>query len=124
MLSEDPRSVLIDVRTEGEWVYVGVPDLSGLGKQPICIEWQRFPGMQENREFVSQLQACGLDRDAPLLFICRSGQRSRHAAMAVTSVGYGRCYNVGDGFEGDLDGTLHRGKVSGWKVAGLPWQQT
>ncbi len=72
MLSEEPRAVLIDVRTEGEWVYVGIPDLSRLGKQPFFIEWQRFPHMQLNQEFVSQLDACGLERDAPLLIICRS----------------------------------------------------
>ncbi len=124
MLSEEPRAVLIDVRTEGEWAYVGIPDLRRLRKQPLCIEWQRFPRMQQNQEFVSQLDTCGLERDAPLLFICRSGQRSRFAAIAMTAVGYGRCYNVSDGFEGDLDDTMHRGKLSGWKAAGLPWEQT
>ncbi len=124
MLSEEPRAVLIDVRTEGEWVYVGIPNLSSLGKQPLFIEWQRFPRMQQNPEFVSQLDACGLERDAPLLIICRSGIRSRFAAIALTAVGYGPCYNVSDGFEGDLDDTMHRGELSGWKAADLPWEQT
>ncbi len=103
MLSEEPRAVLIDVRTEGEWAYVGIPNLSSLGKAPLFIEWLRFPRMQQNPEFVSQLDACGLERDAPLLLICRSGTRSRFAAIALTAVGYGPCYNVSDGFEGDLD---------------------
>jgi len=124
MLSEDPRSVLIDVRTESEWVYVGIPDLSGLGKEPLFVEWQRFPRMQQNREFAAQLAECGVERDSPLLFICRSGQRSRFAAIAMTAAGYERCYNVSDGFEGDLDDTMHRGTLSGWKFAGLPWEQT
>ena len=43
--------------------------------------------------------------------------------MALTAAGFGPCYNVAEGFEGDRDGDLHRGSVGGWKVAGLPWAQ-
>ena len=28
------------------------------------------------------------------------------------------------GFEGDKDGTGHRGTLGGWKAAGLPWVQS
>jgi len=58
-----------------------------------------------------------------VLFLCRSGARSRAAAMAATAAGYARAYNVAEGFEGDLDAEGHRGRVNGWKVAGLPWRQ-
>ncbi len=124
MLAEDPRAVLVDVRTDGEWVYVGIPRLNSLGKEPVFIEWQQFPDMRENPEFVPQLEASVIERDAPVLFICRSGQRSRHAAIALAAVGYRHCYNVSDGFEGGLDKDMHRGSRSGWKHAGLPWEQT
>jgi rhodanese-related sulfurtransferase len=58
-----------------------------------------------------------------VLFLCRSGGRSRNAAVAMTAAGFGSCYNVAEGFEGDKDGEGHRGRVGGWKLAGLPWRQ-
>ena len=64
-----------------------------------------------------------IDRDAPLLFLCRSGVRSKAAAIAMTQQGFTACYNIANGFEGDSDPTRHRGTVSGWKVEGLPWVQ-
>lgn len=123
MLSRDPKAVLIDVRTDAEWTYVGFPDLRPLDKQPLLLSWQVYPEMAVNPRFVEQLQAAGIDRDAPLLFLCRSGQRSRSAAIEATAAGYERSYNVGDGFEGPLDEEGHRGRKVGWKAAGLPWVQ-
>ena len=122
-LSEDPDAVLIDVRTEAEYTWVGNPNLSDLGKDPLRIPWQMFPGMDINLEFVNQVSSSGVDKDAPLLFICRSGVRSAHAAEAMTAAGFRECYNVAGGFEGDRDTDGHRGNVGGWKVDGLPWLQ-
>jgi rhodanese-related sulfurtransferase len=125
LLQSDPRAQLFDVRTQPEWSYVGIPDLSGIGREARLIEWQVFPSMQLNPDFVKDAtQAAGSDKDAPLLFLCRSGARSRSAAIALTQAGYTRAYNVAGGFEGDLDGERHRGKRNGWKAAGLPWKQT
>jgi rhodanese-related sulfurtransferase len=124
ILSEQPGAVLIDVRTPAEWAYVGVPDLSALGKQPVCVPWLLFPTMTVNDRCVEQVRAAGVGRDAPLVFICRSGARSRSAAIRMTAEGYGACYNVATGFEGDPDGQRHRGRVNGWKVDGLPWIQS
>lgn len=123
MLTRDPAAVLIDVRTDAEWSFVGVPDLSSLGKQPLFIAWQGFPDMRVNENFAREVGAVGIGRDQTVLLICRSGQRSRDAAMALTAAGYRRCYNVADGFEGPCDAQRHRGSVTGWKVAGLPWTQ-
>ena len=67
--------------------------------------------------------ADGVRPDQTVLILCRSGQRSRAAAIALTARGYGRCYNVSEGFEGDKDGAGHRGTVGGWKIGGLPWTQ-
>jgi len=124
ILSEHKDAVLIDVRTRAEWNYVGLPDLDRLGKKPALIEWQVFPSMQPNAEFVANLAAALPDKEAPLLFICRSGARSAAAAKAMTAAGYSTCFNVAEGFEGPLDAEAKRGTAGGWKAAGLPWRQT
>lgn len=123
MLSRDPNAVLIDVRTDAEWAYVGLPDLRPIEKQPLMLSWQVYPEMAVNSHFADQLRAAGVGQEATLLFICRSGQRSRSAAIQATAAGYGRSYNVSDGFEGPLDEESHRGRKVGWKAAGLPWVQ-
>ena len=128
LLEGDPSSVLIDVRTQAEWAYVGTPDLQALGKTPLFLEWQSYPSMAVDAEFRraprGHLEVRGVERGAPLVFLCRSGARSRQAAIAMTSAGWGPCFNVSDGFEGPLDGSRRRGGVSGWKAGGLPWAQT
>jgi rhodanese-related sulfurtransferase len=124
ILSERNDAVLIDVRTRAEWNYVGLPDLGALGKKPALVEWQVFPGMQVNPEFVAALSGALPDKEAPLLFLCRSGARSAAAAKAMTAAGYSTCFNVADGFEGPLDAQAKRGTAGGWKAAGLPWRQT
>jgi rhodanese-related sulfurtransferase len=61
--------------------------------------------------------------DRPVIFLCRSGNRSIGAAEAATEAGITPSYNVIDGFEGQLDGNNHRGG-NGWRALGLPWKQT
>jgi len=121
-LGRDKAAQLIDVRTKPEWQFVGMPDLAEHGKRTVLLAWQEYPAMQVNSAFVEQLAKAVPDKDAPLYFLCRSGARSKAAAMAATAAGYKRCYNILDGFEGGLDPTRHRGKA-GWKAAGLPWIQ-
>ncbi len=124
-LAADPAAVLIDVRTRAEWTYVGLPRLEAVGKRLVLTEWQATAGPEDFAERLkAELKAIGASADAPLFFICRSGSRSRSAAMAMAAAGYRRCFNVADGFEGPLDGERHRGAVGGWKAAGLPWGQT
>jgi rhodanese-related sulfurtransferase len=126
-LKGDAASVLVDVRTGAEWAFVGLPDLSSIGKRPVLVEWQRFPGSQVNAAFVERvaeaLAAVGANKDTELFFICRSGGRSLGAARAMSAAGYARCRNVADGFEGPLDPNRHRGTQGGWKAKGLPWVQ-
>jgi rhodanese-related sulfurtransferase len=126
-LKSEPRLPLIDCRTIAEWSYVGVPDLSSLGQETILVEWQRFPDMSVNPDFVdtlkSELGARGLGRDTPLYFLCRSGVRSRSAAAAMTRAGYSNSYNILYGFEGNLDEAGQRGHLAGWKKSKLPWRQ-
>jgi rhodanese-related sulfurtransferase len=100
-LEEDAEALLIDVRTIAEWIYVGLPDLSQLGRTVVCVQWKQWPNMDVNPDFLPHLEAEGVSRDRSLLLICRSGVRSRDAAVALTSAGFGPCYNISDGFEGD-----------------------
>lgn len=126
-LEQDKGSVLIDVRTRAEWAFVGLPDLSQIDKRVLTVEWQTSPEGRIDAAFPDRLgevlAAAGADRDTELFFICRSGGRSRMAAEAMANAGYRRCRNVADGFEGPLDANRHRGRVAGWKAAGLTWVQ-
>ena len=123
LLGERAEAVLVDVRTCAEWNYVGVPDLSGMGKQTVLVEWVGFPDGQLNSDFLDQLAAAGVQPGEPVVFLCRSGVRSVAAANAATAAGLGPAYNVLDGFEGHLDAGRHR-RATGWKAAGLPWAQS
>ncbi|MBV8594105.1 MAG: hypothetical protein JOZ27_07390 [Caulobacteraceae bacterium] len=128
LLSDEPASVLIDVRTNAEWAYVGAPDLQAVGKAPLFLEWQTYPALEVDAGFVdrlaSKLAEAGVARGAPLLFLCRSGARSRQAAVTASAAGWSPCFNIADGFEGPLDSLGHRNGIGGWRAAGLPWRQT
>jgi rhodanese-related sulfurtransferase len=123
ILNREPDAVLVDVRTEPEWAFVGLPDLSALEKRTVCLCWQAYPDMRINSGFAQELEGLGVSPERTILLICRSGVRSRHAAVALTAEGYRRCYNVAGGFEGPHDAEQHRGATDGWKAAGLPWRQ-
>ncbi len=124
LLSKTPEAALCDVRTEPEWRFVGIPDLSPLGRTVLLISWQIYPEMAVADDFCAQLRAAGCDPAAPLFFLCRSGVRSLAAAEAAAAAGFACCFNVSDGFEGPLDGESRRGRRGGWKAAGLPWRQS
>jgi rhodanese-related sulfurtransferase len=123
ILASETDAVLVDVRTNAEWNFVGLPDLTSLGKKPLLISWQRFPDMAVNSEFAAELAAAGVEPSASIVFLCRSGARSAAAATLCTADGYGQCFNILEGFEGPLDGEKHRGTAAGWKMRALPWVQ-
>lgn len=123
-LRNDASARLVDVRTRAEWTFVGVPLTGESDRATIFIEWQRYPTMDVDPRFPEELARACPDKAAPLYFICRSGARSLAAAELATSLGYERCYNVVDGFEGPPDPSGQRGRVAGWKAAGLPWRQS
>ena len=128
---QDDGAVLVDVRTRPEWMFVGTPDLSAAGGEPVLLEWQVFPAMGVDPAFGDTLEAelarRGLGgeggRDVPIVFLCRSGVRSAAAASLMTERGYGRAHNIAGGFEGGHDAEGHRGTREGWKAEGLPWRQ-
>lgn len=127
MLTSGGPALLVDVRTAAEWNYVGTPDLSSIDADVLRVEWQTYPAGKRNPDFEGTLAALiekhGVAKDAPLIFICRSGARSASAAAAMTAAGHAHCYNLAGGFEGPRDPEGHRGTVEGWKAAKLPWVQ-
>jgi rhodanese-related sulfurtransferase len=116
LLQSLPEAKLIDVRTRAELEWVGqVPG-------SVAVEWNTWPAGSRNLNFTAEFEAL-VDKNAIAMFLCRSGVRSHHAAVAVTQAGYLRAYNVLQGFEGDKDPTGQRNKLGGWRAAGLPWTQ-
>jgi rhodanese-related sulfurtransferase len=117
LIAANPKAHLVDVRTRAEWDYVGRVPGSTL------IEWNTYPSGARNPAFLDQLQGSTEDRQTPVLFICRSGQRSDSAARVAAAAGYAMAFNVLEGFEGAKDDEGHRGTLGGWRKAGLPWIQ-
>jgi rhodanese-related sulfurtransferase len=112
-----PNAKLVDVRTRAELDWVGqIPDA-------VSVEWAAYPGMKVNPHFVAQLEQ-QVDKEALVMFICRSGARSHTAAITATQAGYTDCYNVLEGFEGDKNADKQRNTLNGWRASELPWEQS
>jgi len=118
LLLQRPEIKLVDVRTNAERDWVGRVTIPNA--QHAAIEWSFYPGGTPNPEFLPQLAHIAKKEDV-LLFLCRSGVRSRHAAKLATEHGYANCFDILEGFEGDKDVNGHRKTVGGWCNAGLPW---
>lgn len=109
------QAILIDVRSDAERAWVG--EVPG----SIAVAWKLWPGMAANPNFDASLRAHA-QPGARLVMLCRSGVRSIAAAQRATEMGF-EAYNIVEGFEGDLDAEGHRGRLGGWRKAGLPWHQ-
>ncbi len=130
ILQENPKAVLIDVRSEMEYLFIGHP----VGA--IHISWIDNPDWTINPNFVKEVRKVVLGgiiddhEDAkhpvdssPILLICRSGARSLEAGKVLVREGFKHVYNVLEGFEGALDANHHRGTLGGWRFHSLPWEQ-
>ena len=122
LLREDPAALLVDVRSDMEYLMIGHPDGA------VNVPWIDAPDWTVDERFVAEVRKLMLGRGsaegaAPLVLICRSGNRSRDAARALLEAGLRRVHVVEGGFEGPLDEAHHRGTVAGWRFAGLPWVQ-
>ena len=118
LLRAAPSVKLVDVRTNAERDWIGKVDLPAA--QHLTVQWSLYPGGTPNPDFVAQLAAQAA-RDDILLFLCRSGVRSRYAAKLATQASFANCFDILEGFEGDRDAMGHRKSVNGWCYAGLPW---
>ena len=124
MLEEHPDSLLIDVRSSMEFLFVGHP------KGAIHIAWIDEPDWDINPHFATEIRqlvlggVCGEDAQNPaIILICRSGKRSYEAGLLLLNTGLGNVYNVDEGFEGELNDKHQRSSVGGWRYHNLPWEQ-
>ena len=125
LLNTDPRTVLVDIRSSMEFLFVGHP------KGAVHIPWIDEPEWTVNPHFVTDIRklllggaVCDVDEGcAPVILICRSGKRSKEAGHALATAGLKNVYHIDEGFEGDLDENHHRSTQGGWRFHGLPWEQ-
>ncbi|OGV77215.1 MAG: rhodanese [Methylotenera sp. RIFCSPLOWO2_02_FULL_45_14] len=119
ILQENPKALLVDVRTQAEL------DLVGRVPAALNVEWAFYPGMVANADFAKQLVAelnkRHVDKDSALIFLCRTGGRSSNAATVAASLGFTQAYNTLEGFEGEANSHKQRTLINGWRHAGLPW---
>ena len=129
-LAQSGDATLIDVRSKAEWVYVGVPVFRLIGKSTILVEWDDFTSGRVVPDFVGRLDAelstsTASGRTRRSIFICRSGNRSRKAAIAATAAGYRALLQSSNSVSRDVLGpNRHRGTAGSWKAEGLPWVQS
>ncbi len=125
MMQDDPRTLLIDIRSSMEYLFVGHP----VGA--THIPWIDEPEWTINPHFVAEVRklllggaVCDDTEGCPsVILICRSGKRSKEAGKALISDGLKNVYHVDEGFEGELDEHHHRSTVGGWRHRDLPWEQ-
>jgi len=125
LLQDDPRAVLVDIRSTMEFLFVGHP------KGAVHVPWIDEPEWTENPHFVTDIRklllggaVCLIDEGcAPVVLICRSGKRSLEAGKSLLQAGFNRVFHVDEGFEGELDDQHQRSSVNGWRFRGLPWEQ-
>jgi rhodanese-related sulfurtransferase len=125
MMEENPRVVMIDVRSSMEYLFVGHPVGS------VHVPWIDAPEWTVNPHFVTEVRKVLLggvgmgehSNDAPVVLICRSGKRSLEAGKLLIEKEFKEVFNVDEGFEGELDEHHHRSTTGGWRYHGLPWEQ-
>ena len=110
-VKENPRSILLDVRTKEEWDQ-GKPDGDKIGIKTYFLSSQ-FQGRIINENFIKEFEDLKIDKNSEILVMCGSGNRSQRAAELLTEKGF-KCLNVSDGFRGD------GGEKIGWKNNQLP----
>ncbi|WP_334120439.1 rhodanese-like domain-containing protein [Limnobacter sp.] len=120
LLNEDENAVLVDVRTDAELDWVGHVSFSE--DRSFHVEWNNYPDGMRTPDFLAQI-ASRVEPHQPVLFICRSGARSHHAATLAAKHGFEFAINVLEGFEGDKNENHQRSSINGWRFRGLPWEQ-
>jgi rhodanese-related sulfurtransferase len=125
MMHDDSRTILIDIRSSMEFLFVGHP----IGA--VHVPWIDEPEWTINPHFVTEVRKLLLggvicDEEVgcvPIILICRSGKRSKEAGNLLIAEGIKNVYHVDEGFEGDLDEQHHRSTLGGWRYHNLPWEQ-
>ena len=110
-IKNNPRSVLLDVRTEEEWNADGKPDGEKIGLKTHFLTIQ-FADKSFNQNFIEDFKKLNIQEDTEILTMCMGGVRSQAAAELLTKENY-KCVNISDGFLGNPES-------GGWKNSGLP----
>ena len=127
--------MFLDVRTRAEVNFLGIPTVADANipymEMDNMYSWDEKKGvfkLEPNSGFMTQVQQRlkqkGLDTDAKIIVMCRSGDRSAKAADLLAKSGYKNVYSVVDGYEGDVAKEGDRKgqrAVNGWRNANLPW---
>ncbi len=125
MLQQNPRALLVDVRSSMEFLFVGHPVGAG------HIPWIDEPDWDINPQFAVDIRKLVLGgvhendqiTSAPIILICRSGKRSLEAGERLVTAGFTQVFNIDEGFEGELNEHHQRSTIGGWRFRGLPWEQ-
>ena len=125
LIEDDPRALLVDIRSSMEFLFVGHP----VGA--VHLPWIDEPDWVINPHFVPEVRKLMLggvvcDNEegcAPIVLICRSGKRSLEAGKLLLEAGLSNIFHIDEGFEGELDEYHKRSTVGGWRFHGLPWEQ-
>ena len=104
-IEKNPKTVLLDVRTEDEWNTVGKPISDSLGIKSYFIT------IGQDSNFIDSVKK-EINKENQILVMCAAGGRSIIAANLLQKEGY-KAHNVSDGFSGN-------GQDHGWKNFGLP----
>ena len=110
-VKDNPKSVLLDVRTEEEWNSDGKPDGEKIFLKTYFLTIQ-FADKTFNKNFIEDFKKLNIEKDHEILTICMGGVRSQSTAELLTEEGY-KCVNISDGFLGNSEN-------QGWKKLGLP----
>jgi rhodanese-related sulfurtransferase len=125
LLHDDPRAILVDIRSSMEYLFVGHP----VGA--VHLPWIDEPDWEINPHFVAEVRKLMLggavcdveDGCAPIVLICRSGKRSLEAGKVLLAAGLSNIFHIDEGFEGELNDVHQRSSIGGWRFHGLPWEQ-
>ena len=110
-VKDNPKSVLLDVRTEEEWNIDGKPDGEKILLKTHFLTIQ-FADKTFNQNFIEDFKKLNIEKDHEILTMCMGGVRSQSTAELLTKEGY-NCVNISDGFLGNSENP-------GWKKSGLP----
>ena len=110
-VKDNPKSVLLDVRTEEEWNTDGKPDGEKIALKTHFITIQ-FADKTFNQNFIEDFKKLNIEKDQEILAMCMGGVRSQAATELLTKEGY-NSVNILDGFLGNSENP-------GWKNSGLP----
>jgi rhodanese-related sulfurtransferase len=126
----NPEKVkVLDVRTVGEYVYVGHAPMAVNVPLVFLDEKYEKEGSKyksnKNEKFVEIVDSHFSKTDT-IYVMCRSGGRSARATNLLAKHGFKFVYTVIDGFEGDTvkdENSYLKGKraVNGWKNSSAPW---